>query len=106
MEEYFKEAVEVNSPEPENGLDRSRRQFRESLIEQGITDPLDQATAVAWWTFSVLRSAINKGLIPYTDPMEAAREELIAAGITDPELQKPILHRLHQDLEDPRKQLD
>lgn len=36
------------------------------------------------------------------DPIEQRRQELIANGITDPEEQKSILHRLSQDLEDPR----
>ena len=37
----------------------------------------------------------------YIDPIERIRLELIAHGITDPEQQKPILHRAFQDLEDP-----
>ena len=104
MDEYFKEAVEVGSPEHETRNERHRREFKAALAEQGITDSLDQAVAMAFLSFSVARSAIRHGIIEYSDPIEAAREELIAHGITDHEQQKPILHRLYQDLEDPRSQ--
>ena len=37
------------------------------------------------------------------DPIEQARLELIAEGLTDPEQQSAILQRLHMDLEDPKR---
>ena|SRR5579862_6015349 len=86
---------------PAEATARYRSEFREYLVrEHGITDSSELDLAMALFAYSVTETAIRYGLIK-GDPIEAASKELIALGVSDEE-RKAILHRLYQDLEDPR----
>jgi len=102
MNEYFNEAVQVGGPEPGTDTQRHRRMFREYLQREfGITDAAELDMAMTVYAFTFVETARAHGILPNADPIEAARRELIAQGITDFEDQKPILQSLYRDLEDP-----
>jgi hypothetical protein len=103
MNEYFHEAVRIDGPDSESDIDCHRREFRDYLVREfGITDSADQDVAMAQFAYVFVKTAREHGILPDSDPIEAARRELIALGITDFEQQKPILQNLYRDLEDPR----
>jgi hypothetical protein len=111
MKEYFNEAVEMGDGEDAKtsiGPDEMplyEREFRDHHLAGvlGITDPAEQDKAIEIFN-NVFVGAIRSLLLLRAqtgDPVEAAWLAMEAAGIKR-EHQKTALHRIYQDLEDPR----